>query len=1169
MDELMKNRIKERSKLLKEQMEKRILILDGAMGTMLQQANLQIEDFGKEGYEGCNEILNLTRPDLIKNIHEAYLLAGADIIETNTFGGTRIVLNEYGLAEKVNEINYEGARIAKEIALQYSTEDEPRFVAGSMGPTTKMLSLTGGVTFDEMVDAYYEQAKALILGGIDLLLLETAQDTLNVKAAGIGIKKVFDELGVELPLMISGTIETIGTTLAGQNVEAFYLSLEHLNPISIGINCATGPEHMREHIRTLSELTTTKVSIYPNAGMPDEEGVYHESPVSFAQKLTDYAQNGWLNIAGGCCGTTPEHIKELAKSLKNIKPRLAPIEHLPAITGIEPVYVEKENRPLLVGERTNVIGSKKFRDLIAEEKYEEAAEIAYLQVKNGAQIIDVCLANPDRNELNDMLKFLPKVTKKVKVPIMIDSTDSIVIEQSLKFLQGKGIINSINLEEGEKRFREVIPLIKKFGAKIVVGTIDERGMGITLEQKLEIAKRSYSLLVDKYEVKPEDIIFDPLVFPIGTGDINYYQAATATIKAITEIKKLFPKVGIILGISNLSFGLPPAGREVLNSIFLYQATKAGLDYAIVNTEKLKRYANISREERELAENLLLDNSEVILTDFINYFRNLRKDENKKEEVINSLEDRLKNYIIEGLKNGLTNDLASALEKYQPLEIINGPLMQGMEEVGKLFNDNKLIVAEVLQSAEVMKAAVDYLKPYLSKSSDSKKGKIILATVKGDVHDIGKNLVEIILSNNGYEVINLGIKVPSEAIINAYYEEKADAIGLSGLLVRSAQQMVATAQDLRVAGINVPLIVGGAALTKKFTETKISPEYNGKTLYAKDAMHGLELLNNLLQNRNNTFENNIREFPIEFIKEKVEQPQKLEKEKITELSEIRDEDIEKEIINSPIVSKVEKILTPKDIKRHLLLDYPLSELYQYLNLRMLLGKHLGLKGDVYKLLEIKDEKALKLYQNLRDFMEKVEVERLIVANGVYRFFPVQKEGNKIFIFNPDKQEEILTTFTFPRQKSYPYLSLADYLANKEEKKYDYLGMFVVSTGEGVREKARILVEEGKYVEAIMLQTLALELAEAFAEKVHHLMREELGIFDPDNMTMEERFQGKYQGARFSFGYPACPNIEDQEKLFKLLKPEEIGVYLTEGYMMEPEASVSAIVISHPEARYFSV
>ncbi|MGZ0052989.1 methionine synthase [Brevibacillus gelatini] len=1135
----------------REQLSRKILILDGAMGTMLQQANLTADDFGGEAYDGCNELLNLTRPDLIRSIHEKYLEAGADIVETNTFGATSVVLAEYDVAEKDLEVNIAAARLAKEAVDAYSTAEWPRYVAGSMGPTTKTLALTGGVTFEELVEAYYRQAKGLILGGVDVLLLETSQDTLNVKAGGIGIRKAFDELEVELPVMLSGTIEPMGTTLAGQNIEAFYVSLAHLQPVTIGLNCATGPEFMRDHLRTLSGLAQCGVSCYPNAGLPDENGHYHETPQGLAAKMRAFAEQGWLNVAGGCCGTTPEHIRAMAEALKDCKPRQATVQPVSAISGIDVVYVEDDNRPLLVGERTNVIGSKKFRDLIAAGQYEEASDIARAQVKRGAQIIDICLADPDRDEYADMEKFLQFVVKKVKAPLMIDSTDAKVMELGLRYSQGKAILNSINLEDGLARFEEVAPLIRKYGAAVVVGTIEEAGMALTREKKLEVAKRSYDILVNQYGIPPQDIIFDPLVFPVGTGDEQYIGSARETVEGIRLIKEAMPECKTILGISNVSFGLPPAGREVLNAVFLYHTTLAGLDFAIVNTEKLERYASIPEEERKLAEALLFETNDETLAAFTEFYRQKKKEVRVEASTL-TLEERLARYVVEGSKDGLVDDLKLALEKYTPLEIINGPLMAGMEEVGRLFNGNQLIVAEVLQSAEVMKASVSFLEPFMEKSDSASKGKVLLATVKGDVHDIGKNLVEIILANNGYEVVNLGIKVPPEQLIAACREEKPDAIGLSGLLVKSAQQMVITAQDLRAAGIDVPLMVGGAALTRKFTSNRIAPEYRGIVLYAKDAMDGLDLVNRL-QN------------PQERARLIAEQ------QDLVEAAAAAQPVVQEKKAPLPArsaISRTVPIHLPPDCDRHVLRQYPISHLQPYLNLRMLLGKHLGVRGNVDKLLEAGDEKVLELYGIVEELLKEAKQHGTITAHGMYQFFPAQADGNDILVYDPADHSKVLERFSFPRQPEDPHLCLSDFLRPVESKEMDYVGFLTVTTGGGIRERSTELKDRGDYLRSHVLQALALELAEAFAERIHHMMRDAWGIPDPAEMTMLERFGARYQGIRVSFGYPACPNLEDQAQLFRLLRPEDIGVQLTEGFMMEPEASVSAMVFAHPEARYFN-
>jgi 5-methyltetrahydrofolate--homocysteine methyltransferase len=1148
-----------------DSLSERILIMDGAMGTMLQRANLTAADFGGEELEGCNENLNLTAPSVIRAIHEEYLQAGADIIETNTFGATSIVLDEYQLGHKAYEINKVAAQLAKQAAEKYSTPGWPRYVAGSIGPTTKSLSVTGGTTFAELSASYEEQAIGLIDGGADVLLIETSQDLLNVKAAYVGIQNAFDKTGVTLPLIISGTIEPMGTTLAGQSIEAFYISVEHMKPVAVGLNCATGPEFMQDHIRSLSNLAQTAVSCYPNAGLPDEEGHYHETPETLARKLAGFAQQGWLNIVGGCCGTTPDHIKAISSELRNYQPRKTTAEPVHMVSGIEPfIYDDPTLRPIMVGERTNVIGSRKFKRLIAEGKFDEAAEIARAQVKNGAHVIDICLADPDRDELVDMENFLQEAVKKIKAPLVIDSTDDKVIEKALTFSQGKAIINSINLEDGEERFQAVVPLIHRYGAAVVVGTIDEAGMGVTVERKLAIAERSYNLLVQKYGVKPQDIIFDPLVFPVGTGDEQYIGSAKATVEGIRAIKKRFPETQTILGISNVSFGLPPVGREILNSVFLYHCTLAGLDYAIVNTEKLERFASIAKAEVELAENLLFNTNDETLAVFTDFYRDKKK-EAKQNTSNMTLAERLGNYVVEGTKEGLLADLETALEVYPtPLDIINGPLMDGMKELGRLFNDNQLIVAEVLQSAEVMKSAVSVLEPFMEKGAQtSTKGKVILATVKGDVHDIGKNLVDIILSNNGYDVIDLGIKVTSTKLVKAILEEKPDIVGLSGLLVKSAQQMVLAAQDMKQAGISVPLLVGGAALSRKFTDTKIAKEYDGLVLYAKDAMTGLALANQV-------------QSPEDCAKLWEEREEKRQKEQVVQsvvgFDGVGGGDSTIATLAKPKTSTVNKqapVFVPLDTERHLLNSYSLTHIEPYINMQMLIGHHLGVKGKIAELLARGDEKAVKVKEVVDQLLADARRENWITPAAVYQFFPAQSSGDKVLVYHPDGSGQVLKEFEFPRQDKGSGLCLADFLKSVDSGEMDYVGFFAVTAGRGIREKAEQLKAAGRFLESHALSALALETAEGFAELIHRQMRDRWGFPDPVEMTMQDRFSARYQGQRFSFGYPACPNLEDQEKLFALLQPGDIGITLTEGFMMEPEASVTAMVFAHPDARYFNV
>jgi 5-methyltetrahydrofolate--homocysteine methyltransferase len=1129
---------------LRGALAERILVLDGAMGTMIQAHGLGPDDFGGAEYEGCNEYLNVTRPDVIRGIHAAYLDAGADLISTNTFGCAPYVLAEYGLADRVHELTLAAARIAREAA-------GDRFVLGAMGPSTRSISITRNVTFDEVRDAYAVQAQALIEGGVDALLLETVQDTLNLKAAAIGIRAAMAELGIELPLMVSATIEPMGTMLAGQSVEALYVSLQHLGLFSIGLNCATGPEFMTDHLRTLAGMATCFVSVYPNAGLPDERGQYGETPDSLAFKLRRFMDEGWVNIVGGCCGTTPAHIREIARLVRGRAPRTPVLTEPQGISGIEVFYPTDDNRAVFVGERTNVIGSRRFKELIVGEQFEEAAEIGRAQVRGSAQVLDVCLANPDRDEADDMNRFMTHLTRKVKVPLMIDSTDAQVLELALRHCQGKAVVNSINLEDGEERFEKVAPLIRTYGAAVIVGCIDDdkqQGMAVTRARKLAVAERSHALLTGKYGIPARDLIFDPLVFPVGTGDQNYIGSAIETIEGVRLIKARFPECKTILGISNVSFGLPTAGREVLNAVYLYHNTKAGLDYAIVNTERLERYASIPEEERRLAEDLIFWHGEDPVAAFAAHFRGRTKAPAVKRSL--PLDERLARYIVEGSRDGLIEDLDEKLAEAAPLDIINGPLMRGMDEVGRLFNDNQLIVAEVLQSAEAMKVAVSHLEQFMEKEESATRGVFLLATVKGDVHDIGKNLVEIILGNNGYRVINLGIKVPPETLIAAWREHKPDAIGLSGLLVKSAQQMVITAQDLRVAGVDVPLFVGGAALTRKFTATRIAPEHAGLTLYAKDAMEGLDLANQL-------FSAPTREKLIERVR--AEQAALAGAVAAPE-SPAPAEPLPPARVYLPRV----KPEHPPDLDAHVLRDVPLAHVYPYLNLQMLYGKHLGLRGLVSRLLADGDAKALELQAVVEDLKREAAAHGWLRAHGIYRWFRARAAGDTLTLLGREGGDA-LASFTFPRQPAGERLCLADYVRDDVD---DYVALFAVTCGEGVRERAETLKARGDYLKSHALQALAIECAEAVAEMLHTRLRTLWGFPDPPDLPIGEKLKAHYRGLRVSFGYPSCPNLADQATLWRVLEPEQIGIQLTEGYMMDPEASVSALVFHHPSAKYFN-
>ncbi len=1164
----------ERVSLLKKSLKERILVLDGAMGTAIQDRNLTANDFGGETYEGCNEYLVMTRPELIEDIHRQHLAAGCDIVESNSFGGTALVLEEFSLGRLAPEINRASAEIARKAADFFSTPEKPRFVAGSIGPTTKAMSVTGGITFDALEIQYYDQMKALWEGGSDYLLLETCQDTRNLKAGLLAAGRLAKDRNEVIPVAVSVTIEASGTMLAGQNIEALMASMEHLDLLYLGLNCATGPEFMTDPIRTLAQYSPFPVACIPNAGLPDENGCYLETPTMVASILGRFVEKGWINVLGGCCGTHAGHTEALVELAKGRKTHVIPMQERTLISGTEVFEITDEVRPVIVGERTNVIGSRKFKKMITEDKFDEAAEVARGQIRAGAQVLDVCLANPDRNEYEDTERFLEMAVKRVRVPLMIDSTDEKVVELGLKYSQGKSIINSINLEDGEERFEKVMPLVKKFGAAVVVGTIDEdpvQGMAIGRDRKLAVAERSYDLLTKKYGLNARNIIWDPLVFPCASGDQQYVGSAVETIEGIRLIKKRFPDTKTILGISNVSFGLPPEGREVLNSVFLYHCVQAGLDMAIVNSEKLERFANLPQEDRKLAEDLIWNRGENPVMTFTEHFRSRKPQKKKELRSTLPLEERLARSVIEGSKEGLLDDLAEAIKTSHPLEVINGPLMKGMDEVGKLFGKNQLIVAEVLQSAEVMKAAVSFLETKMERKNMSSRGKILLATVKGDVHDIGKNLVEIILANNGFNVINLGIKVPPEKLIEAIREHSPDIIGLSGLLVKSAQQMVITADDLSRSGTTPPMLVGGAALTRGFVQRQIRPAYKGTVAYAKDAMNGLNLAKIMVDPKLRA------ELVAQFAAEAIAEPAKAP------------------VVQAPVSTKrsskitiLEKVPPPPDEERHVLKNTPVESVWPFINPMMLFGRHLGIKGGVARGLEsltakerdalrASEPKAMAIVDAVNEVKAEYKGTEFLKTAAVYRYARAASDGNRIWLGFRDQGKPVLKMLELPRQGAPDGLCLADFVSPLPESLKvptlndlkDNIALFAVTVGRGVRELSENLKNRGDYLKSHIVQVLAMESAEGYAEWLHSKIRAQWGYPDPEGMTMLERFQAKYSGKRYSFGYPSCPKLDDQRLLFDILRPEDIGMQLTDGFMMDPEASVSALAFHHPQACYFSV
>lgn len=1112
--------------------KERVLLLDGAMGTQIQSFGLGAEDFGGEAMVGCNEHLNLTRPDVIAAIHDRYLEAGADIIETNSLCSSEIELEEFGIEGLSYDVARAAAEIARGSADRFSTEDKPRFVAGNIGSTNKLLNLSQGITFDRMVEIYKPLVKGLVDGGADVILFETFADTSNLKAGLLALDQVFKELDVDLPVMISVTIESNGTMLAGQSLEALYASVRHFKPFAVGINCGLGPGQAAETIEWLTERSDFFVSLYPNAGLPDENGRFTLGAEDFAAELAPVIQQGQVNIVGGCCGTTPEHIRKLSELTAEAKPRLVEPQPASLVSGLELVEFTDQNRPVMIGERTNMSGSKKFRKLIRGGEFDQASDIGKLQVMGGAQILDVNLADTESDESENISRFYPLLLKKVKAPLMIDSSSPAgVIEEALKLAQGKCLINSINLED-EARFREVAALAGRYGAALIVLLIDENEMAVTLKQKLEVAERSFRILTEELGIGAEDIVFDPLVFAVGTGDQKFFGCAKATIEAVAELKKRFPGTRTSLGISNVSYGLPAAGREALNSAMLYHAVQAGLDMAIVNSEKIVRYGNLTDDEKQLCREMLYNNTADVVKQFIDYYGDRKVKAKAAPDYRNlPLEERLQYYIVEGLKQGLVEDLEEALKQHAPLDIINRFLMTGMATVGKRFNNRELTVIEVLQSAEVMKAAVEHLEQYLEPSQTVSKGKILLATVKGDVHDIGKNLVEMVISNNGYDVVDLGINVDNHALIEGIKKHKPDAVGLSGLLVRSAQHMLTVARDLEAEGISIPVLVGGAALSQSFTDGKLQPGYSGKVLYAADAVDGLQKMDGLKRDRG------VKEPEVE---------QQTEDSPTSPKPEIRvsqgDETAPPQVL--------EDLPRPRNFDLQSV-EFPFDQVFDAMSLQMLYGKHFGLKGMYKTLIEEQNPRALELTDTVEAVKRKIQEAGVAPPRGVYRFFNARRDGDGIVLM--DEKETELVRLDFPRQAQGAKLCLADYVA---ADKLDTVALFCVTAGSEITDLANRHKYKKEYATSHIVYSLALEAAEAAANLTHRRIQEDWGIGD--------------RGCRYSPGYSAFPQLEAQRELFRLLEIEaRLGVTLTEGLMMAPEASVTALALHHPEARYFVV
>ncbi len=1119
----------DRSPDLLELLSERIVILDGAMGTQIQAQGLSAEDYGGEALAGCTEHLVVTRPEAVRRVHDAYLEAGADVVETDTFGATPLVLGEYGLSDLAFEINRRAAAIAREACRAHSTSSRPRFVAGSMGPTTRSLTLSAGVDFAGLRDHYRIQALGLLEGGVDLLLVETVQDPLNAKAALAGIQEAFAEAGRRLPVILSATLEPGGALLAGSSVEAFYASVMHGDPLAVGLNCSTGPSVLEGPLGALSGVARTRTLCYPNAGLPDRKGRYGLGPEAFAEAVRRFALRGWLNLAGGCCGTGPDHIRALREALEGLPPRRVLDHHRVFLSGTEFLEITGENRPVLAGERTNVLGSRSFRRRLREGRLDEAAEVARDQVKAGARLVDVCLQEPGGREKEDMEAFLEALLPRVRVPLLIDTTDPEVAEAALRRCPGRGLLNSANLEDGGRRLRRMAGLARKYGASLVVQTLDDHpsGMAVTADRKLEVARRAYGLLTEELGLRPEEIFFDPLVFPCATGDGKFRGAAGETLEAIRRLKAEFPRSLTLLGLSNVSYGLPSPAREVLHAVFLARAAEAGLDVAIANPEALEPASGLDPELRGLAEALLFRGGEEDLRAFLERFRGAALPRCRPAPPRESPEETVRRCVLEGSRRGLQGALEKLLQRgAAPLDLLNGLLLEAMDEVGRRFARGELIVAEVLQSAEVMKEAAAELEKRLGGEPVPARGTVVLATVRGDVHDIGKNLVSTILAHNGYRVVDLGTRVAPERIAAAAGEHRPLAVGLSGLLVRSAWEMAAAARTLKEAGVREPLLlVGGAALDRRFVDEEIAPAYGGPVAYAATAMEGLALLNAFARG--------------EAVREPAPAPKAAPAPAAPRPTGA-----------PPHVAPAEA-LPPPDDGEHLYSEIVPRVLWPHVDLQRLLGRHLGLRGPVRRLLEGADLKAEALEERCLALVKAVALR----PRALFRFFRAESEGELLRLFPPDG--EAVTFHLPPPSGRWP--SLAAYVRPAALGGGDSVALFVATAGEGVRERAESLRREGRLLEGYLLEALALELAEAAAEWVHGRIREAWGF--PARPQ-----KGRPRGERFAFGYPSCPDLSAQAVLLRLLGAERLGVTLTEGHMMEPEATTAGIVFHHPEARY---
>ncbi|POX51736.1 methionine synthase [Streptomyces sp. Ru72] len=1154
-----------RIEALREALATRVVVADGAMGTMLQAQDPTLEDF--QGLEGCNEILNVTRPDIVRTVHAAYFDAGVDCVETNTFGANLTALGEYDIAERVAELSEAGARIARETADEFTARDgRRRWVLGSIGPGTKLPTL-GHTTFTGIRDAYQRNAEGLLAGGADALLVETTQDLLQTKASVIAARRAMETAGYEVPLIVSVTVETTGTMLLGSEIGAALTALEPLGIDMIGLNCATGPAEMSEHLRYLARHSRIPLSCMPNAGLPEltKDGAHYPlTATQLADAQETFVTEYGLSLIGGCCGTTPEHLRQVVERVRDLTPPERRPQPEPGAASLyQSVPFRQDTSYLAIGERTNANGSKKFREAMLEGRWDDCVEMAREQIREGAHMLDLCVDYVGRDGVADMEELAGRFATASTLPIVLDSTEVDVLRAGLEKLGGRAVINSVNYEDGdgpESRFVKVTQLAREHGAALIALTIDEEGQARTAEKKVEIAERLIADLTGNWGIREEDILIDCLTFTICTGQEESRKDGLATIEAIRELKKRHPQVQTTLGLSNISFGLNPAARILLNSVFLDECVKAGLDSAIVHASKILPIARFSEEEVTTALDLIHDRRredydplQKLMALFEGATAKSLKAGKAEELAALPLDERLKRRIIDGERNGLEADLDEALQERPALDIVNETLLDGMKVVGELFGSGQMQLPFVLQSAEVMKSAVAYLEPHMEKTDEAGKGTIVLATVRGDVHDIGKNLVDIILSNNGYNVVNLGIKQPVSAILEAAEEHKADVIGMSGLLVKSTVIMKENLEELNQRGLaaTYPVILGGAALTRAYVEQDLHELYEGEVRYARDAFEGLRLMDALIGVKRGVPGAKLPE-----LRQRRVRAATVEIEERPEEGHVRSD-----------VATDNPVPTPPFWGTRIVKGIPLKEYASWLDEGALFKGQWGLKqartgeGPTYEELVETEGRP-----RLRGLLDRLQTDNLLEAAVVYGYFPCASKDDDLIILDEEGNER--TRFTFPRQRRGRRLCLADFFRPEESGERDVVGFQVVTVGSRIGEETARLFESNSYRDYLELHGLSVQLAEALAEYWHARVRAELGFAGEDPADIEDMFALKYRGARFSLGYGACPDLEDRGKIAQLLEPERIGVHLSEEFQLHPEQSTDAIVIHHPEAKYFN-